>query len=82
MYLGAAPSSTRAPPGCAATWAWARSPVSVSAGAPSFLMPFLPYLSSAFVPTRTMLSSLHAVSENQPIIPVIETVRGLLTGPR
>ncbi|MGC5009817.1 ABC transporter permease [Streptosporangium sp. DT93] len=51
-----------------------------SASTLSFLMLFLPYLSSAFVPTHTMPSFLHAVSENQPITPVIETVRGLLTG--
>ncbi|GAA4597865.1 multidrug efflux ABC transporter permease LieB [Planotetraspora phitsanulokensis] len=51
-----------------------------SASTLSFLMLFLPYLSSAFVPTNTMPSFLHAVSENQPITPVIETVRGLLTG--
>ncbi|MEV6867272.1 ABC transporter permease [Streptosporangium subroseum] len=54
---------------------------SVESASPlSFLMLFLPYLSSAFVPTDTMPSFLHAVSENQPITPVIETVRGLLTG--
>ncbi|SNT57316.1 ABC-2 type transport system permease protein [Streptosporangium subroseum] len=51
-----------------------------SASTLSFLMLFLPYLSSAFVPTHTMPSFLHAVSENQPITPVIETVRSLLTG--
>ncbi|NUT53741.1 MAG: ABC transporter permease [Saccharothrix sp.] len=51
-----------------------------SASAMSFLMLFLPYLSSAFVPTRTMPSFLRGVSEHQPITPIIETVRGLLTG--
>ena len=51
-----------------------------SAGALSFFMLFLPYLSSAFVPTDTMPSWLQAVAEHQPITPVIETVRGLLTG--
>lgn len=51
-----------------------------SASTLSFFMLFLPYLSSAFVPTDTMPSFLRAVSENQPITPVIETVRGLLTG--
>jgi ABC-2 type transport system permease protein len=45
-----------------------------------FVMLFLPYLSSAFVPTDTMPAALRAVSEHQPITPVIETVRGLLTG--
>ena len=51
-----------------------------SAGALSFVMLFLPYLSSAFVPTNTMPAFLRSVSEHQPITPVIETVRGLLTG--
>lgn len=51
-----------------------------SAGVFGFFMLFLPYLSSAFVPTDTMPAVLRVISENQPITPVIETVRGLLTG--
>lgn len=51
-----------------------------SASVMTFFMAFLPYLSSAFVPTDTMPSALRAISENQPITPIIETVRGLLTG--
>jgi ABC-2 type transport system permease protein len=51
-----------------------------SASALSFLMLFLPYLSSAFVPPETLPTALRAVAEHQPITPVIETVRGLLTG--
>jgi ABC-2 type transport system permease protein len=46
----------------------------------TFLIMFLPYLSSAFVPTDSMPSWLQAVARNQPITPVIETLRGLLTG--
>lgn len=45
-----------------------------------FILLFLPYLSSAFVPTSTMPSWLQWISENQPITPVIETIRSLLTG--
>jgi ABC-2 type transport system permease protein len=45
-----------------------------------FFMLFLPYLSSAFVPTSTMLGPLRAISDHQPITPVTETARGLLTG--
>ncbi|MBS4175277.1 ABC transporter permease [Bacillus sp. FJAT-49736] len=45
-----------------------------------FILLFLPYLSSAFVPTSTMPKWLQGVAENQPITPVIETIRGLLTG--
>jgi ABC-2 type transport system permease protein len=51
-----------------------------SASALTFFMLFLPYLSSAFVPTDSMPGFLRAVAEHQPITPVIETVRGLLTG--
>lgn len=50
-----------------------------AAGALSFIMLFLPYLSSAFVPPDTMPHFLRGISEHQPITPVIETVRGLLT---
>lgn len=45
-----------------------------------FFMLFLPYLSSAFVETSTMPAALQIVSEHQPITPVIDTARGLLTG--
>ncbi len=51
-----------------------------SAGAFSFVMLFLPYLSSAFVPVATMPAALRAFGEHQPVTPVVETVRGLLTG--
>ena len=46
----------------------------------TFFVLFLPYLSSAFVPTDTMPVGLRAVADNQPVTPVIETVRGLLHG--
>ncbi|MEV6717065.1 ABC transporter permease [Lentzea sp. NPDC051208] len=49
-----------------------------SASLLGFFMLFIPYLSSAFVPVETMPSWLRAVSEHQPITPVIETVRTLL----
>lgn len=50
-----------------------------SASVFSFFMLFLPYLSSAFVPTATMPAALRVISEHQPITPIIETVRALLT---
>lgn len=46
----------------------------------TFVFAFLPYVSSAFVPTETMPSVLHAFARNQPVTPVIETLRGLLMG--
>jgi ABC-2 type transport system permease protein len=46
----------------------------------TFAVLFLPYLSSAFVPTSTMPGALRAIADHQPITPVTETVRGLLLG--
>ena len=46
----------------------------------TFAFLFLPYVSSAFVPTESMPSWLHAFAEHQPVTPIIEAVRGLLTG--
>ncbi|MGP9043876.1 ABC transporter permease [Cytobacillus kochii] len=51
-----------------------------TAGAFTFPMLFLPYLSSAFVPTNTMPAWLDAFSKHQPMTPLIETLRGLLIG--
>jgi ABC-2 type transport system permease protein len=56
----------------------ARSPE--AAGAFTFVMAFVPYPSSAFVPIDTMPSWLHGFAEHQPVTPVIETLRGLLLG--
>jgi ABC-2 type transport system permease protein len=49
-----------------------------AAGAYTFMVMFLPYASSAFVPIDTMPSWLHGFARNQPITPIIETMRGLL----
>jgi ABC-2 type transport system permease protein len=46
---------------------------------PMFLM-LLPFLGSGFVPTSTMPAGLRWFAEYQPFTPVIQTVRGLLTG--
>ena len=46
----------------------------------TFLALFLPYVSSAFVPIETMPTWLRGFAENQPITPIIEAMRGLLTG--
>jgi ABC-2 type transport system permease protein len=43
-----------------------------------FILLFLPYISSAFVPVDTMPEWLQWIALNQPITPVIETIRGLL----
>ncbi|MFD1773711.1 ABC transporter permease [Paenibacillus rhizophilus] len=65
---------------------WLYAAIGLVAGSPAaasgygFALLFLPYLSSAFVPTDTMPAWLQGVAENQPITPVIEAIRGLLTG--
>jgi len=50
------------------------------AGAFSFFIMFLPYLSSAFVRTDTMPSVLRGVADHQPVTPITETLRGLMMG--
>ena len=41
---------------------------------------FLPFISSAFVPTDSMPTAVAWLAENQPFTPMIETMRGLLMG--
>jgi ABC-2 type transport system permease protein len=41
---------------------------------------FVPYVSTAFVPARTMPAWLRGFAEHQPFTPVIETLRGLWMG--
>ncbi|MGC4152759.1 MAG: ABC transporter permease [Propionicimonas sp.] len=45
-----------------------------------FLLLFLPYLSTAYVAVETMPQWLQPVARHQPITPIVESVRGLLTG--
>ncbi|WP_330335304.1 ABC transporter permease [Streptomyces sp. NBC_00536] len=51
-----------------------------AAGGFTFLMMFLPYPSSAFVPIDTMEPWLHGFARHQPLTPVIESLRALLLG--
>ncbi|GAA1830297.1 ABC transporter permease [Pseudonocardia ailaonensis] len=51
-----------------------------AAGALSFVLLFLPYLSSGFVPPETMPAVLRGFAERQPVTPLIDAVRGLLLG--
>lgn len=66
--------------------AWASAAVGVAArsveaaGGFAFFVLFLPYLSSGFVPLETLPAAVRAVAENQPLTPVIETLRALLLG--
>ena len=51
-----------------------------AAGGYGFILLFVPYLSSAFVPLETLPVWLRWVAENQPLTPIIETIRSFLTG--
>jgi ABC-2 type transport system permease protein len=48
------------------------------AGAFAYPLIFLPFISSAFVPTRTMPGPLRAFADNQPVTSIVNTVRDLL----
>lgn len=45
-----------------------------------FILLFLPYLSSAFVPVETMPSWLQPLATHQPMGPLVESLRALLVG--
>jgi ABC-2 type transport system permease protein len=46
----------------------------------TIVLMFLPYVSTAFVPARTMPLVLRVFAEHQPFTPIIETMRGLWMG--
>ena len=50
------------------------------AGAFAYPLIFLPFISSAFVPTRTMPPAVRAFAENQPVTSIVEAIRALLSG--
>ena len=51
-----------------------------SANGYGFVLLFLPYVSSAFVPVETMPGWLTWFADNQPITPIIDALRSLLVG--
>ncbi|MFI7117357.1 ABC transporter permease [Amycolatopsis sp. NPDC049868] len=50
------------------------------AGAFSYPLIFLPFLSSAFVPTATMPGPVRAFAEHQPVTSIVNALRALLDG--
>lgn len=60
--------------------------IGLAAGSPEaangygFILLFLPYLSSAFVPVSSMPEWLQPIVQHQPITPIVETIRALLMG--
>jgi ABC-2 type transport system permease protein len=51
-------------------------------GASTFSYPliFLPFISSAFVPTESMPPVIRAFAENQPVTSIVNAIRALLSG--
>jgi ABC-2 type transport system permease protein len=51
-------------------------------GASAFSYPliFLPFISSAFVPTDTMPAPVAWFAENQPVTPIVNTIRDIFSG--
>jgi ABC-2 type transport system permease protein len=49
------------------------------AGAFSYPLIFLPFVSSAFVPTATMPGPVRAFAENQPVTAIVNTIRALFS---
>ena len=68
----------------ALTWIAATAGLSAKSmdGAVAFSYPllFLPFISSAFVPTESMPSGVRAFAENQPVTPIVGSIRALLSG--
>ena len=68
----------------ALTWIAAIAGLSATSidGASAFSYPliFLPFISSAFVPTKTMPSAVRAFAEHQPVTAIVEAIRALLSG--
>ncbi len=48
------------------------------AGAFAYVLIFLPFISSAFVPTETMPGPVRAFAENQPVTSIVNAIRDLL----
>jgi ABC-2 type transport system permease protein len=67
----------------ALTWIAAIAGLSAKSidGASAFAYPiiFLPFISSAFVPTASMPPVVRAFAENQPVTSIVETIRALLS---
>ncbi|WP_059104236.1 ABC transporter permease [Shouchella shacheensis] len=67
----------------ALTWVAAIAGLSAKTvdGASAFSYPiiFLPFISSAFVPTESMPSVVRAFAENQPVTSIVEAIRALLS---
>lgn len=65
---------------------WVAAIVGLSAtsvdGATASMMPliYLPFISSAIVPTKSMAVGVRAFAEHQPVTPIVDAIRSLLAG--
>jgi ABC-2 type transport system permease protein len=68
----------------ALTWVAAIAGLSAKTveGASAFSYPiiFLPFISSAFVPTESMPTAVRVFAENQPVTSIVEAIRALMLG--
>ena len=68
----------------ALTWIAAIAGLSAKSvdGVSAFSYPiiFLPFISSAFVPTESMPAGVRSFAENQPVTSIVESIRALLSG--
>jgi ABC-2 type transport system permease protein len=68
----------------ALTWIAVISGVSATsadgAGVFAFAIHLLPFVSSAFVPTKSMPSAVRFFAENQPVTAIVDAIRALLSG--
>jgi ABC-2 type transport system permease protein len=51
-----------------------------AANAVTFVAAFAPYVSSAFVPPDSMPGALQWLADNQPVTPIVDTLRALMLG--
>jgi len=65
---------------------WLAAAVGLLAGSPeaansfTFVIMFIPYVSTAFVPAATLPGPLRWIAGHQPFTPIVETMRGLWMG--
>ena len=77
------------PTGCPANRSWIVLTIEVTgwfsansadgAGAFAYPLIFLPFISSAFVPTDTMPGPVRAFAEHQPVTSIVDSIRNLFT---
>lgn len=71
---------------CVLAYTWACATIGTvarsaeAANGIGFMVAFIAYPSSAFVPVKTMATWLRGFADHQPVTPIVDTLRGLLNG--